>query len=521
MNPVSRPRVRRDPSPVPVPRAGARLSMCPLSQMPCLGFKHATCKLPTMAKFRSCCPSPLPCWRLLYTLCLLLISCCQSDFVESSNGRFSDNENIFLSAVHSSSARDHLKFITSMPHVAGTPGDYMMAEYVKNSMLDAGIPEVSQFELEVFLNYPSERPVLKLLDASNTSKTLFEARLSEELLDSTSDTHWRNHTFHGYAPSGDVTAPLVFANYGRPIDFSNLEQNGVNVNNTIVIVRYGRCFRGLKVRNAQMNGAKGVLIYSDPADDGYAQGKVYPNGPWRPATGVQRGSVQFNSACAGDPMRADPRYAARNDTLMSICGISNYTEWIPKVPSLPISYGDAMILLGQLRTGPTAIDVFGDDFDGALPFKYKVGPSNHTVVQLTTNNHESITTIPNVVARIPGSLSSSDDSALDMPVLLGNHRDAWVYGAADPNSGTAALLEVASGLGHLISMGWQPRRSIYLLSWSGEEYGLLGSTGWAELEQDKIKNAVAYLNADTIVSGDLLSVGNDAGSVDLVGACLG
>ena len=349
---------------------------------------------------------------------ILIHPCCS---YEDDSSPFSDTERLFLEVPQASSAREHLKFITSMPHVAGTFEDSVMAEYVQKSMLDAGIPDVSVFELEVLLNYPSHRPSLRLLAAEDLNTVLFTAALSEDLLDDTSDTFWRNHTFHGYSPSGNVTAPLVFANYGRPSDFAALKEALVPVKGAIVIVRYGKCFRGLKVRNAQRLGAIGVLIYSDPADDGYGVGPTYPQGPWRPPSGVQRGSVQFNSACAGDPMRVDARYASRNMTLQSICGIRHYQDWIPKIPSLPISSADAAPLLESLG-GPTARQVFGKDFDGGIQnLDYKVGPSVETLVQLVVQNHDTITTIPNVIGFIPGSLPPERD----MPVLLGNHRDAW------------------------------------------------------------------------------------------------
>ena len=329
---------------------------------------------------------------------------------------FSDTEDIFLSALSPSSARENLRYITSRPHVAGTKGDFMMASYVQEQFVNAGIPRVDIFELDAFLNYPKKPAQVQLVEA-NSSKVLFRASLSEEILafDDTSDTFWRNHTFHGYGASGKVSAPMVYANFGRPQDFEALENAGVDVAGSIVLIRYGKCFRGLKVRNAQERGAVGVLIYSDPQEDGYVQGPTYPDGPWRSESSVQRGSVQFISKCAGDPMRADSRYKTRVEDL---CGVKSFREMIPEILSLPISYGDALPLLKRMG-GVGAVDIF-EDFVGGLDVEYTVGPSSDLLL-LEVENTEVVTGIPNVVAVIDGELPEEED----MPILLGNHRDAW------------------------------------------------------------------------------------------------
>lgn len=184
-----------------------------------------------------------------------------------------------------------------------------MAEYVSEALRSYGIPEVETFELETLLNYPSFEEAPSLNVVGKKDEVLFTAKLSEDIADTTSDTPFRNHTYFGYAPSGNVSGEAIFVNYGRPEDFDALLANGIAVKGKVVIARYGKCFRGLKVMNAETRGAVGVLIYSDPEDDGYAFGETYPDGPWRSESSVQRGSVQFNSICAGDPMRADPRYA--------------------------------------------------------------------------------------------------------------------------------------------------------------------------------------------------------------------
>lgn len=431
-------------------------------------------------------------------------------------------ESNFLKTPTADGAEAHLRYITSKPHIAGMEGDFEMAEYVRSQMEAFGLRSYIE-NVSVFLNYPSAPPSLDLLkqveqvsialsaeetviympDGSAWSST--PINLAEPALsgDSTSDTIWRNHTFLGYAPSGEAEGELVYANYGTPQDFEVLRNAGVDVAGKIVLVRYGECFRGLKVRNAQESGALAVLIYSDPFDDGFVQGPVYPEGPWRPEYGVQRGSVQFNSLCGGDPKRA-----AGPHSVEELCGY-HADELIPKIPAVPLSYGSATQLLQQLggKAGPA-------DFKGGLSVNYTMGPSGFRL-HLRTQHFEKTTPIPNVVTVIEG-LDAEGGSATIRPVLLGNHRDAWVFGAADPNSGTASLLELGRGLGALVKGGWKPLRTIMLLSWSGEEYGLLGSTAWAELHEDIVSKSVAYLNVDVAVQGSSFNAGGTFALRDLL-----
>mmetsp|Transcript_62354 Transcript_62354/g.171424 ORF Transcript_62354/g.171424 Transcript_62354/m.171424 type:complete len:672 (+) Transcript_62354:32-2047(+) len=431
----------------------------------------------------------------------LLAACCL--FLGSTNGDLSPTETQYVAVPSNVTARENLAFITSKPHVAGTAGDFEMAQYVSDKLEeylgDAATVEIDP--LTVLLSYPDEeRPEVRMMAPDGT--IIFEAALSEDVIeeDSTSglscdeDVCHRNHTHHGYAPAGDVTSSIVYANYGRPSDFDELEALGVDVAGKVVLTRYGQCFRGLKAMNAERRGAVAVLVYSDPEDDGPVQGPAYPMGPWRSPSSVQRGSVQYNSLCSGDPARADPRYG--ETTIESLCGYST-NETLPAIPVLPISFADATPLLTYMGGAAAPTDFIGG-IDG---LSYTVGPSAN-LVRVVTHNTFVTTPIPNVIATIPGSLPADEDQ----PVLLGNHRDAWVFGAADPNSGTAVLLEVARGLGTLLKGGWRPQRTIKLLSWSGEEYGLLGSTGWGELNAEAISRAVVYINVDTAVSGDRLTV---------------
>jgi N-acetylated-alpha-linked acidic dipeptidase len=402
-------------------------------------------------------------------------------------------ESAFVAVPNAQRARENLRFITSEPHVAGTPGDLKMAHFVHDELLDSGLEDVAIQPVQALLSFPISRS-LEMLRGDGSGEVVYTAALEEKVLpeDETSDTPLRKLTYNGYGPSGEVTAPLVWGNFGRPEDLEALAEAGVAVEGSIVLVRYGKCFRGLKVMNAQNAGAVGVLIMSDPEQDGFTRGPTWPDGPWRPESSVQRGSVQFNSLCAGDPSRS----AAGSPTVGEVCGYAQ-EDLYPRIPVLPLSYGDALPLVRALG-GPLP----PEGFRGGLDAEYRLGPSQG-LVHLSVENEFRVGSIWNVIATVPGSLPADEDR----PVLLGNHRDAWVFGAVDPNSGTAALLEVARGLGSLMASGWRPLRTIVLASWSGEELGMLGSTAFGEANAAWLApSALAYLNVDEAVSGDLLDV---------------
>jgi N-acetylated-alpha-linked acidic dipeptidase len=291
-----------------------------------------------------------------------------------------------------------------------------------------------------------------------------------------------------------VTAPLVYVNYGQPEDFEYLKKQGVDLKGKIVIARYGRSWRGLKPKLAQDNGAVGCLIYSDPREDGYFQNDTYPKGPMRPADGVQRGSVMDMALYPGDPL--SPGWASE-------AGSKRLTreeaKTILKIPVLPISWADAQPLLQQL-TGP----VLPEAWRGALPITYHAGPGP-AMVHLQVDIDWSTRPLYDVIATIPGS------SAKDQWVIYGNHHDAWVNGASDPASGASVLLETARTLSVLRKQGWQPRRTILLAMWDGEEYGLLGSTEWVEKHMDELdRNGAVYINSDSSGRGLLVAGGSDS-----------
>jgi N-acetylated-alpha-linked acidic dipeptidase len=392
-------------------------------------------------------------------------------------------EEDFQRVPEANSAREHLRRLTAEPHVAGTKEDYATAIYVRDQIRSYGISSELK-EYEVLLPYPKQPATVELITPQRRERLAVREPAIVE--DSSSASPKIIPLFNAYSPSGDVTAPLVYVNYGLPPDYEALKKLGVDVKGKIAIARYGSSFRGVKAKVAEDNGALGLIIYSDPADDGYTQGDVYPQGPWRPASSAQRGSVQYIFQAPGDPLTPG------KPSIPGVPRIKNEEiTGLPRIPVQPISYGDARRLLEPLR-GP----VRPKGFQGGLPFPYHVGGTQNVRVHLKTEMDYQVRKIWNVISRIDGTEEK------DRWVIMGNHRDAWTFGAVDPNSGTTAMLEAARGFGSLLKNGWKPRRTILLCSWDGEEYGLLGSTEWAEEYADELKQkAVAYLNMDSAVSG--------------------
>lgn len=376
-------------------------------------------------------------------------------------------------------ARRWLQALTEEPHVAGTAAEKKVAEYVRDRMTEFGL-DVEMVKYDVFLNHP-KHVSLKLVEPHEETLSLVEDSYPE---DKDSTPRGQFPAFHGYGASGHASGQIVYVNYGSPADHQRLEQMGFSVEGKIVLVRYGGAFRGLKVKEAQDRGAVGVLIYSDPADDGYMKGDVYPDGPMRPASAIQRGSVQFLSLQPGDPSTPGGVPSTAGATRITRDQMAN----VPKIPSLPIAYREAEKILRNLG-GPRVPDAW----QGGLPFAYHIGPGR-AAVTMQVEMDEGLKPIYNVIARIAGTT--------DQVVVMGNHRDAWTPGAVDPNSGSAAMLEVARALGAAVKAGWKPKRTILLCSWDAEEYGLVGSTEWAEEHAAMLsQKAVAYLNLDAAVTG--------------------
>jgi len=389
----------------------------------------------------------------------------------------------FLAVPDPKLAEQHLRTLTQAPHMAGTLEDKATADYVAQKFRDAGL-DTEIVEYKVWINYPLEISV----DITAPAGVEMHGPTREHADGDPYDGDPRVvMPFSGMSPSGDAEADVVYANYGTPDDFEKLEKLKIDVRGKIVLVRYGQNFRGVKAFIAQEHGAAGVIIYSDPFDDGWRRGDKYPTGPWRPDTGVQRGAVAYMFEFPGDP--TTPGVASVPSLPDSKRVSPEQSAQMPKIPVTPLSYHDASPILQHLG-GPES----PREWQGALPFTYHIGPGPVRIKMHLKQDYQ-FRTLWDVIGRVRGA------ELPDEWVVSGNHRDAWVYGAVDPNSGTAAMLESVHGIGELLKSGWKPKRTMLFGSWDGEEEGLIGSTEWAEQHESELTGAPAYFNVDVAVSG--------------------
>ena len=400
-----------------------------------------------------------------------------------------DWESKFKTIPDPANLREYMRRMSARPHHVGSPYDRDNAEWILARFKEWGLDA----HIETF-NVLFPTPKVRVLEMVEPTK--YTAKLEEPsiAIDPTSNQKSEQlPTYNAYSPDGDVTAPLVFVNYGLPEDYEKLDRLGVSVKGAIVIAKYYHSWRGVKPKVAAEHGAIGCLIYSEPQDDGYTRDEVFPQGPMRNANGVQRGSVMdFASASPGDPLT--PGVGATEGAKR--LPISE-AKSIAKIPVLPISYGDAQPLLAALK-GPMA----PDEWRGSLPIPYHVGPGP-AKVHLKLAFNWDLKPVNDVIAKIPGSV------APDEWIIRGNHHDAWVNGAEDPVSGQAPLLEEARAFGQLLRQGWKPRRTIIYAAWDGEEPMLLGSTEWVEAHADELQqHAAVYINTD----------GNDRGLLEMGGS---
>jgi N-acetylated-alpha-linked acidic dipeptidase len=409
-------------------------------------------------------------------------------FTDASTKTEREWEDKFKAIPQPANMRAAMQRLTAHPHHVGSPYDKDNAEWILAQLKSYGLDaHIESFD--VLFPTPVERAV------ELVAPTHFVAKLQEPALPQDPTSNQKAEalpTYNAYSIDGDVTAPLVYVNYGIPADYDELARHNISAKGAIVIARYGGSWRGIKPKVAAEHGAVGCLIYSDPRDDGYAGGTVYPNGPMRPRDGVQRGSVADMPLYPGDPLT--PGVGATKDAKRLTV---SEAKTITKIPVLPISYGDAQPLLDALG-GPLAPAAWR----GALPITYRLG-AGPAKVHLKVKSTWTQKPLYDVIATIPGGTEP------DQWVIRGNHHDAWVNGAEDPIAGTVDELEEARGLGMLLKQGWHPKRTIIYGVWDGEEPGLLGSTEWAETHADELRTkGVAYLNTDTNDRGYLSMEGS-------------
>jgi N-acetylated-alpha-linked acidic dipeptidase len=399
-------------------------------------------------------------------------------------------ERRLLPMVSAARIRDAHRIYAEKPHLAGSPRDRELADWTVQQFKAAGLEDVAITTHEVLLPYPLETTV------EMTAPDAWTATMREDPLPGDPYTQIGAEAaglpYHAYSASGDVTAPVVYAGSGNPADYDWLASQGIDIKGKIALVRYSvpYSYRGFKALTAQQRGAAGLLIYSDPADDGFGKGKVYPEGPWGPPSHIQRGGIVYDFMVPGDPLT--PGWA-------SVPGArripASEAASLPKIVSAPLSYKDARPILEALG-GPLAPAAW----KGGLPIEYRVGPGP-AIVRMRVRADDAVRPIWTVTGLLRGSAFP------DEVVILGNHRDAWIYGGVDPSSGSAALVELARTLGELARKGVRPKRSILFASWDAEEFTLTSSTEWGEQHEAWLKDrAVAYLNVDSAASGPNLAV---------------
>lgn len=401
-------------------------------------------------------------------------------------------ENFVQGHINETNIANNLEKATKFAHIAGTEGSYVLAEWIQQEFANAGLEDVEMEEFQVYLNYP--RVDGRRVAIVDPPELAWEAAVDEELAYK-DPARQQTLVFHGHSKSGNVTGPLVYANYGSREDFKLLADSGISVEGAIVLVRYygTQGDRALKVKAAELAGAAGCIIYSDPAQDGFVQGPAFPDGRYMPSDGVQRGAVSLMSWVVGDVL--SPGFASTPNQKKRLS--PEESPGLVQIPSLPLAWRDAQRLLQVLKGHGSRVQ---SDWVGGVPevSEWWTGDQSSPKVNLM-NLQDEVERQPiyNVLGRITG---------LEQPekkIIVGNHRDSWCFGGVDPGSGTAAFLEVMRVFGELKSVGWRPLRTIEFASWDGEEYNLIGSTEHVEDQMEKLrKDGIAYINVDVGVSGD-------------------
>ena len=418
-----------------------------------------------------------------------LLSAQITGFTADAAARQQQAEKNFDANLSAKRIEDNIRILSARPHHLGSAGGKEVVQKLEAQFKEWGWnTRVETYQVL----FPT--PVTRKLEM--VAPKVYKALLQEPALqeDRTSNQAGQLPTYNAWSADGDVTAPLVFVNYGLPEDYEMLERMGVDVKGKIVIAKYGHSWRGIKPKVAQEHGAIGCIIYSDPKDDGYFQGDVYPKGAFKSEYGVQRGSIMDMVIYPGDPLTPNVGATEKAKRLDRLSAPN-----LLKIPVLPISYKDALPLLKELggRVAP-------ESWRGALPITYHVGDGN-TRVHLTVKCSWDLKPAQNVIATLPGQVYP------DQWIIRGNHHDAWVNGAADPISGLSAMMEEARSIGMMAKAGWKPSRTLVYCAWDGEEPGLIGSTEWLEDHEKELKQkAVAYINTDGNERGYLSAQGSHA-----------
>ncbi|ORX99681.1 hypothetical protein BCR34DRAFT_495204 [Clohesyomyces aquaticus] len=389
--------------------------------------------------------------------------------------------------------KENLEYITSYDHVAGSEGSFYLGQWIEGKLKESHVDKLGHDEFWVYLNYPKENG--RRVAIVDPPELAWEAKLEEgEAYD---PPKAQTASFHGLSASGNVTGPLIYVNYGSKADFKRLWDSGVDVQGAVVLLRYygTQSDRAMKVKAAQDAGCAGVLIYSDPADDGFKKGDTWPTGRWRPEDAVQRGSVALTSWIVGDVLTPG-RPSTKDMQRMS----KDKNPGLVNIPSLPLSWKDAQKLLQSLKGHGEKLP---EEWVGGVPDIdgwYSGHPKTSPKVNLQNFQDERD---KQMIQNVFGSFQGLEDKA--KKIIIGNHRDSWCFGGADPGSGTAVMLEVARVLGELRVQGWRPLRTIEFASWDAEEYNIIGSTEHVEANIDDLRaNALAYINVDVGVTGSAL-----------------
>src|SRR4029079_16869817 len=401
-------------------------------------------------------------------------------FTPSSADRERTLEARFLQLPSADRAREYHRFLTEQPHLAGSDRNRQLAEWVRDRWKEYGLDEVEIVEHDVLLPWPVE------MTLEMTAPRPWKARFSEDPIPGDPDTSTPVIHYNAYSTSGEITAPVVYAASGNPENYDWLEAHGIDVRGKIVLVRYSYpySYRGFKALTAQKHGVAGLLIYSDPAEEGAKKGAVYPDGPWGNDSHIQSGGIPYDFMVPGDPLT--PGWA-------SVPGAKRIPRdeavSLQTIMSAPLSARDARALL-ETMSGPEA----PKEWQGGLPLAYRVGPG--ATLRMKVVLDDKIRPIQTVIGRLRGT------SAPDDEVILGNHRDAWIYGGVDPSSGTASMMDLARSLGALARAGVRPKRTVVFASWDAEEFTLTSSTEWGEQHEAELRgHAIAYLTVDSSTSG--------------------